>query len=91
VDEKARVAKDKRRSRTEADWSKMKRKGMEARFDAATSAAGGDPGKPSPDEGLVLQDGEKWLECQVVRELPLLWVKRSNLAHGTVMLYNGET
>lgn len=41
-------------------------------------------------QGGELEEGERWLECKVVQELPLLWVKRSNLSHGTMMLYNGE-
>ena len=41
-------------------------------------------------ERYRLVEGEKWLECRVVPEQPLLWVKKSSLTHGTVMLYDGE-
>jgi hypothetical protein len=34
---------------------------------------------------------DRWLECKVVDEQPLVWIKKTNLTHGTVMLYNGET
>lgn len=70
---------------------------MEARFKAnridTTSEEDqeNNTGKEVEGQGYQLQDGERWLECKVVRELPLLWVKKTNLAHGTVMLYNGET
>jgi hypothetical protein len=44
----------------------------------------------TPGSLYKLEEGEKWLECQVVPEQPLLWVKKSSLTHGTVMLYDGE-
>lgn len=89
VDEKARIAKEKRRSRAGGDLGKMKRIGLEARYSASGLEENGE--KEEGEEGYALADGERWLECGVVKELPLLWVKRSNLTHGTVMLYNGET
>ena len=42
------------------------------------------PDSKSPEKG------RKWLECLVVEEQPLLWIKQSSLTHGTVMLYHGE-
>lgn len=37
-----------------------------------------------------MEEHENWLECMVVEEQPLLWIKKTSLTHGTVMLYNGE-
>jgi hypothetical protein len=91
VDEKARVRKEKRRSRVAGAGGKMKRIGTAAKYEARTAGVGEDGAKEGEEGEGTLEDGERWLECQVVRELPLLWVKRSSLSHATVMMYNGET
>lgn len=71
-----RQKRDKRKSRLTADLSKAKKQGMEARWSMQSI--------PS-DESV-----EKWMECKVVEEQPLVWIKKTSLTHGTVMLYNGE-
>lgn len=38
-----------------------------------------------------VEAGLKFLECTVVPELPLLWMRSTSLTHGAVMLYDGET
>lgn len=38
-----------------------------------------------PDEA-----GLKFLECVVVPEMPLLWMRSTSLTHGALMLYDGE-
>jgi hypothetical protein len=38
-----------------------------------------------------LDGGDKWLECDVVEAQPVVWIKKTSLTHGTVMLYDGET
>lgn len=43
------------------------------------------------DEKKGADPKEKWLECKVVEEQPVVWIKKTSLTHGTVMLYNGET
>ncbi|KPV77636.1 uncharacterized protein RHOBADRAFT_33796 [Rhodotorula graminis WP1] len=38
-----------------------------------------------------LRDGDlKFLECAVVPEMPLLWMRSTSLTHGALMLYDGE-
>jgi alpha-D-ribose 1-methylphosphonate 5-phosphate C-P lyase len=56
--------------------SKTKRTGVDARH------------RVSEEE---LEEDGKWLECEVIEEQPLVWIKKSSLTHGTVMLYHGET
>ncbi|TXT13431.1 hypothetical protein VHUM_00798 [Vanrija humicola] len=73
----------KRRSHILADAARTKRQGLEARNSLLLSADGL-PALPTQ------QDEHKWLECQIVEEQPLLWIKQTSLTHGTVMLYNGE-
>jgi hypothetical protein len=81
----------------------MKRSGLEARMwgldlsglgeenGSKRSSTLSDAGHVMKGEAAYqLEEGEKWLECQVVPEQPLLWVKKSSLTHGTVMLYDGE-
>ena len=38
----------------------------------------------------VTQTAARFLECQVVPELPLLRIRRTSVTHGAVMLYEGE-
>ena len=77
INEKGRRQRDKRRSQVASESSKVKRFGLEARF-------------PQPIEPSY-ENPESWLECMVVEEQPLLWIRKTSLTHGTVMLYNGET
>lgn len=79
IDDKERVKRDKRRSRMSMDVGKIKRSGTEARHSLQLDSRG----KSEEDEG-------KWLECVVIEEQPLVWIKKSSLTHGTVMLYHGE-
>ncbi|GAA6003089.1 hypothetical protein JCM10207_001980 [Rhodosporidiobolus poonsookiae] len=37
-----------------------------------------------------LDGSAKFLECTVVPELPLLWMRSTSLTHGALMLYDGE-
>jgi hypothetical protein len=37
-----------------------------------------------------LEDSAKFLECVVVPEQPLLWMRSTSLTHGALMLYDGE-
>lgn len=67
----------KHRSRLQAEVMKTKRQGLEARQSAIV-----------PE---TTSDNHRWLECTVVEEQPLLWIKKTTLSHGTIMLYNGET
>lgn len=61
------------------DIGKVKRSGVEARHSLQLDGAG----SQASDEG-------KWLECVVIEEQPLVWIKKTSLTHGTVMLYHGE-
>jgi hypothetical protein len=76
---------DKRRSRVMAEESKVKRVGLEAR-----RAAGSRVNMEDGEMDKKGDDGRKWLECKVVDEQPLLWIRKTSLTHGTVMLYSGE-
>ncbi|WWC70625.1 uncharacterized protein I206_104576 [Kwoniella pini CBS 10737] len=73
---------DKRRSKLLYDSHKIKRSGLDARYTSLE--------KSKSQFGHIEEEG-KWLECKVVPELPLAWIKKTSLTHGTVMLYNGET
>jgi hypothetical protein len=77
IDEGEKVKRDKRKSRMSMEISKTKRSGVDARH-------------PIPDAERMEEEG-KWLECMVIEEQPLVWIKKSSLTHGTVMLYHGET
>lgn len=76
---------NKRRSQLRADLGKTKRQGLEARRSVVI-----------PSEFLhslppaTTEDETKWLECSVVESQPLLWIKKTSLSHGSVMLYDGE-
>lgn len=35
--------------------------------------------------------GLRFLECTVVPEMPMLWMRSTSLTHGALMLYDGET
>ncbi|GAA5864034.1 hypothetical protein JCM1840_000679 [Sporobolomyces johnsonii] len=37
-----------------------------------------------------LDGGAKFLECSIVPEQPLLWMRTTSLTHGALMLYDGE-
>ena len=78
-----RQKRDKRRSRFVAESSKIKRQGADARWSITTPE--------SARSSVQMDGGEMWLECKVVEEQPLVWIKKTSLTHGTVMLYNGET
>lgn len=79
LSDREKQAREKRKSRLAVDLSKSKRQGMDARWSAIIASA------PELDEAP-----QKWLECKIVEEQPLVWIKKSSLTHGTVMLFNGE-
>lgn len=76
IDEGEKMKRDKRKSRMSMEISKIKRSGVDARHRLPEEEMG--------EEG-------KYLECEVIEEQPLVWIKKSSLTHGTVMLYHGET
>ncbi|BEJ13843.1 hypothetical protein CspHIS471_0310170 [Cutaneotrichosporon sp. HIS471] len=81
VDVSGQKSGSKRRSAVLADLAKVKRQGLEARRSVTLGT----------DAIPVSEDDRQWLECTVVEEQPLLWIKKTSLNHGTVMLYDGET
>ncbi|WRT67660.1 uncharacterized protein IL334_004632 [Kwoniella shivajii] len=83
IDSKEKDKRDKRKSRLKADLSKIKRQGIDARYALIE--------KSKDAQRDSIEEGGKWLECKVVEELPLAWIKRTSLTHGTVMLYHGES
>nr|XP_019045803.1 hypothetical protein I302_06194 [Kwoniella bestiolae CBS 10118]OCF24733.1 hypothetical protein I302_06194 [Kwoniella bestiolae CBS 10118] len=85
IDGKEKVKLDKRRSKIKADSSKSKKTGLDARYSTSEMSIHKDRRDGAGDEEKT------WLECKVVPELPLAWIKKTSLTHGTVMLYNGET
>jgi hypothetical protein len=78
TDEGDKRKRDKRKSRISMEISKVKQMGVNARHS-----------RQFDDE--VEEDEGRWLECVVIEEQPLVWIKKSSLTHGTVMLYHGET
>ncbi|WVF69319.1 hypothetical protein IAT40_004095 [Kwoniella sp. CBS 6097] len=84
IDVSLKQQRDKRKSRIQTDLVKTKRQGLDARFAILDKLKE----KEREDESL---GGAKWIECKVVDELPLAWIKRTSLTHGTVMLYHGES
>ena len=76
IDEGEKMKRDKRKSRLSMEISKTKRSGVDARHRLL-------------EEELEVEG--KYLECEVIEEQPLVWIKKSSLTHGTVMLYHGET
>ena len=87
VSEKDQSKRDKRKSRVLADAAKSKRQGMEARWSMTSHGSG----QFDLDRKASMSAATKWLECKVVEEQPVVWIKKTSLTHGTVMLYNGET
>jgi hypothetical protein len=90
ISDKERSKRDKRKSRVIADAAKFKRQGMEARWSMASQSSGQlDLDRRTSTSASA--PATKWLECKVVEEQPVVWIKKTSLTHGTVMLYNGET
>lgn len=87
VSDKDKEKEDKRRSRVSAEAGKVKKQGLDARRSMLVQQ----PISESTDGKQVQKPEPKWLECRVVQEQPLLWIKKTSLTHGTVMLYDGET
>ena len=83
IDDTERKREDKRKSRAVSEYSKAKRQGIDARWPA--------PSEPARESAAPDALVDKWLECKVVDEQPLIWIKKTNLTHGTIMLYDGET
>jgi hypothetical protein len=83
VDSAEQKRDSKRRSRLLAETAKTKRQGLQARKSVQYPTGEAPKSSNAPSH--------RWLQCQVVEEQPLLWIKRTSLTHGTVMLYNGET
>ncbi|ODN75626.1 hypothetical protein L198_08156 [Cryptococcus wingfieldii CBS 7118] len=81
IDDKDKERRQKRHSRLKRESQKIKRTGMGARLSIGHRASF----KEKEGEGQ-----EKYLECTVVEELPLAWVKSTSLIHGMMMLYDGE-
>jgi hypothetical protein len=87
VSDKDKEKEDKRRSRVSAEAGKVKKQGLDARRSMLVPQ----PISENTDVKQVQKPEPKWLECRVVQEQPLLWIKKTSLTHGTVMLYDGET
>ncbi|BGP40785.1 hypothetical protein JCM10449v2_004750 [Rhodotorula kratochvilovae] len=62
---------------------RVKRTGLDAVAQAAPAATAVPSDKP-------LDGDAKFLECTVVPEMPLLWMRSTSLTHGALMLYDGE-
>lgn len=74
----------KHRSRLQAEAAKTKQCGLDARKSLLfTHDENGLPPLPAKEE-------HRWLQCNVVKEQPLLWIRKTSLSHGTVMLFDGE-
>ncbi|WVQ72946.1 hypothetical protein IAR50_002508 [Cryptococcus sp. DSM 104548] len=79
IDDKDRERRQKRHSRLTRESQKVKRTGMGARLSIGNRTS-----------FMEVEGQEKYLECTVVEELPLAWVKSTSLIHGMMMLYDGE-
>ncbi|ORX40220.1 transport protein Trs120 or TRAPPC9 TRAPP II complex subunit-domain-containing protein [Kockovaella imperatae] len=80
VDDAERKRIVKHKSRAMMDFAKTKVQGLDARYTGTTE----------PEPPITDPSSERWLECRVVDEQPLVWIKKSSLTHGTIMLYDGE-
>jgi len=49
-----------------------------------------DPGKRISAQSAKAVDKFKFLQCKVIPRQPLLRIRRSSVAHGALMLYDGE-
>ena len=49
-----------------------------------------DPGKRSSAQSAKAMEKFKFLQCKVIPKQPLLRIRRSSVAHGALMLYDGE-
>lgn len=74
IDAEESRQREKRKSQLHADQLRIKRSGLAARVDQLQEDT------PSG----------RYLETTVVPAQPLLWIKRTSLTHGSVMLYDGE-
>lgn len=70
---------DKYRSQLGAELLRVKKSGLAARA-----------GLKAPSLAPLPEDGQRYLETNVVPSQPLLWVKRTSLTHGSIMLFDGE-
>ncbi|KZT58996.1 hypothetical protein CALCODRAFT_219199 [Calocera cornea HHB12733] len=77
---------EKRQLALEMDFEMIKDVGLDARPAAKGSKRRSMIGVPEPDAA-----GQKFLECTILPEQPMMRVKRTSLTHGAVMLYDGET
>lgn len=79
---------EKRRSGMKLELGRVKFSGLSARQSfrrkEAEEKRKSVPPKPSTTE-------PKFLTCKIVEEQPLLRVRKSNLVHGALMLFEGET
>lgn len=89
ADEEAKA--ERRRSAMNLESGRVKYAGLEARDivrrqKAAEKRLSGPPAKAKPPTGEP-----KFLTCKIVEEQPLLRVRKTNLVHGALMLFEGET
>lgn len=71
-----------RRSAISCEYGRWKYSGLECFPSAQTKKRA---------SGTIQPAGQtRFLECQVVPELPLLRIRRTSVTHGAVMLYEGE-
>ena len=85
IDDAERNKRDKRRSRMSAELGKTKRHGLEARHSLLPDGTMATRGRKQSVSAPA-----RWLECRVIEEQPVLWIRSTPLTHGTVMLYHGE-
>ena len=71
-----------RRSAISCEYGRWKYSGLECFPSAQTKKRASDTIQPAGQT--------RFLECQVVPELPLLRIRRTSVTHGAVMLYEGE-
>ena len=73
-------AKRRKAAMLDTEAERVKASGLDA-FAAASGARAGAGGEGG---------GAKFVECTVVPELPLLWIRSTSLTHGAIVLYDGE-
>ncbi|GJN91136.1 hypothetical protein Rhopal_004154-T1 [Rhodotorula paludigena] len=79
----AEEAKQQKAALLDTTRERVKRSGLDAIPQRSLEASAMESDTP-------LQGGDKFLECIVVPELPLLWMRSTSLTHGALMLYDGE-
>jgi trafficking protein particle complex subunit 9 len=82
---------EKRRSALNLEIGRVKYSGLEARELVRRRRVAEKRLSSQPQKLQPTIEESKFLTCKIVEEQPLLRVRKSNLTHGALMLFEGET